>query len=60
MMKLYKLFMEKDAVLLEINPLTEGADGKIYCSLFRLHPIVLRQQMSSLPSRYGLQDQYRR
>ncbi|UJR15572.1 hypothetical protein I4U23_002510 [Adineta vaga] len=31
MMKLYKLFIEKDIILLEINPLTEGADGKIYC-----------------------------
>jgi succinyl-CoA synthetase beta subunit len=30
-MKLYKLFVTKDVVLLEINPLTEGADGKIYC-----------------------------
>lgn len=36
--------MEKDAVLLEINPFTEGADGKIYCSLFRLHPIALRHE----------------
>ena len=40
MLKLYKLFMERDAVLLEINPLTEGADGKIYCALFRLTPVV--------------------
>ncbi|CAF1058071.1 unnamed protein product [Adineta steineri] len=31
MMKLYNLFVTKDIVLLEINPLTEGADGKIYC-----------------------------
>ncbi|CAF1086427.1 unnamed protein product [Rotaria sordida] len=31
MMKLYNLFITKDIVLLEINPLTEGADGKIYC-----------------------------
>ncbi|CAF1249189.1 unnamed protein product [Didymodactylos carnosus] len=31
MLKLYDLFMKKDIVLLEINPLTEGADGKIYC-----------------------------
>ena len=31
MLKLYQIFMEKDGVLLEINPLTEGADGKIYC-----------------------------
>jgi succinyl-CoA synthetase beta subunit len=30
-MKLYNLFMTKDIVLLEINPLTEAADGKIYC-----------------------------
>ncbi|CAF1613508.1 unnamed protein product [Adineta ricciae] len=30
-MKLYKLFITKDIVLLEVNPLTEGADGKIYC-----------------------------
>jgi succinyl-CoA synthetase beta subunit len=34
MMKLYNLFITKDIVLLEINPLTEGADGKIYCSYF--------------------------
>jgi succinyl-CoA synthetase beta subunit len=32
MIKLYNLFITKDIVLLEINPLTEGADGKIYCS----------------------------
>jgi len=31
MMKLYQVFKENDGVLLEINPLTEGADGKIYC-----------------------------
>ncbi|CAF4838503.1 unnamed protein product [Rotaria magnacalcarata] len=31
MMKLYDLFMKKDIILLEINPLTEAADGKIYC-----------------------------
>lgn len=31
MLKLYDLFIKKDIVLLEINPLTEGADGKIYC-----------------------------
>ncbi|CAF0798664.1 unnamed protein product [Rotaria sp. Silwood1] len=31
MMKLYNLFITKDIVLLEINPLTEGSDGKIYC-----------------------------
>ena len=31
MVKLYKLFVEKDIVLLEINPFTEGADGNIYC-----------------------------
>ncbi|CAF1116656.1 unnamed protein product [Didymodactylos carnosus] len=31
LLKLYDLFMKKDIVLLEINPLTEGADGKIYC-----------------------------
>ncbi|CAF3584624.1 unnamed protein product [Rotaria socialis] len=31
MMKLYDLFMKKDIVLLEVNPLTEAADGKIYC-----------------------------
>ncbi|CAF4327973.1 unnamed protein product, partial [Rotaria magnacalcarata] len=30
MMKLYDLFMKKDIILLEINPLTEAADGKIY------------------------------
>ncbi|CAF5058737.1 unnamed protein product, partial [Rotaria magnacalcarata] len=30
MMKLYNLFIAKDIVLLEINPLTEAADGKIY------------------------------
>ena len=35
-MKLYHLFVTKDIVLLEINPLTEGADGKIYCSFDRL------------------------
>ncbi|CAF4419606.1 unnamed protein product, partial [Adineta steineri] len=29
--KLYNLFMKKDIVLLEINPFTEAADGKIYC-----------------------------
>lgn len=33
MVKLYKLFVEKDIVLLEINPFTEGADGNIYCML---------------------------
>jgi succinyl-CoA synthetase beta subunit len=32
MMKLYKVFVSKDIVLLEVNPLTEGADGKIYCA----------------------------
>jgi succinyl-CoA synthetase beta subunit len=31
MMKLYHLFITKDIVLLEVNPLTVGADGKIYC-----------------------------
>lgn len=31
MIRLYNLFIEKDIVLLEINPLTEGADGNIYC-----------------------------
>ncbi len=30
-MKLYNLFITKDIVLLEINPLTEAADGKVYC-----------------------------
>jgi len=33
MIKLYDLFVKKDIVLLEINPLTEGADGKVYCKL---------------------------
>lgn len=32
MLKLYDLFVSKDIVLLEINPLTEGADGNIYCT----------------------------
>jgi len=27
MMKLYKLFMEKDATLIEINPMAEDVDG---------------------------------
>lgn len=31
MLKLYDLFIKKDIVMLEINPLTEAADGKIYC-----------------------------
>jgi succinyl-CoA synthetase beta subunit len=35
MMKLYKLFIAKDIVLLEINPLTEAADGKIYCLYYK-------------------------
>jgi succinyl-CoA synthetase beta subunit len=34
MMKLYNLFVTKDIVLLEINPLTEAADGKVYCRFF--------------------------
>jgi succinyl-CoA synthetase beta subunit len=34
MIKLYNLFITKDIVLLEINPLTEAADGKVYCSYF--------------------------
>jgi succinyl-CoA synthetase beta subunit len=36
MIKLYHLFMKKDIVLLEINPLTEAADGKVYCKLISL------------------------
>ncbi|CAF1517831.1 unnamed protein product [Rotaria sordida] len=31
MLKLYNLFITHDIVLLEINPLTEAADGKVYC-----------------------------
>ncbi|XP_064638134.1 succinate--CoA ligase [ADP-forming] subunit beta, mitochondrial-like [Lineus longissimus] len=31
MMKLYNLFMDKDGTLLEINPMTEGTDGEVYC-----------------------------
>jgi succinyl-CoA synthetase beta subunit len=28
--------MAKDIILLEINPLTEAADGKVYCKLISL------------------------
>ena len=31
MQKLYKLFREKDCILLEINPLSETTDGQIIC-----------------------------
>ncbi len=43
MMKLYHLFVTKDIVLLEINPLTEAADGKVYCSYFplKLHRMII-------------------
>lgn len=29
--KLYKLFWEKDATLVEINPMAEDSEGKVYC-----------------------------
>lgn len=29
--KLYKLFLQKDASMVEINPLAEDADGTVYC-----------------------------
>ncbi|KAI3389193.1 hypothetical protein SNEBB_010301 [Seison nebaliae] len=29
--KLYNIFVKKDCVLLEVNPLAEGNDGKVYC-----------------------------
>jgi len=31
MLKLYKLFREKDCILLEINPLSETTDGQVVC-----------------------------
>lgn len=31
MQKLYKLFIDTDATLVEINPLAETPDGKVYC-----------------------------
>ncbi|KAJ3615913.1 hypothetical protein Zmor_012211, partial [Zophobas morio] len=30
-LRLYKLFIEKDCTLLEINPIAEDHDGKVYC-----------------------------
>jgi len=29
--RLYQIFMEKDATLIEINPMAEDASGKVYC-----------------------------
>ena len=54
-MKLYKLFITKDIVLLEVNPLTEAADGKIYCKQL---PSFIHHK-NDVYSRYGLQDQCR-
>ena len=31
MLKLYKLFQERDCILLEINPLSETTDGEVIC-----------------------------
>jgi succinyl-CoA synthetase beta subunit len=52
MMKLYQLFVSKDIVLLEINPLTEGADGKIYCTL--IYKFVLFFLIDSLSCYAGM------
>lgn len=30
-MKIYKLFIEKDSSMIEINPLAELSDGKVMC-----------------------------
>ena len=56
MLKLYDLFIKKDIILLEINPLTEAADGKIYCLYFKNDFFA---QTNSDLFRYGLQDQCR-
>lgn len=38
--KLYKLFLETDATLVEINPLAETPDGDVYVSIDTLCYIV--------------------
>jgi len=56
MLKLYDLFIKKDIVLLEINPLTEGADGKVYCKYISL---ISQKKRIYLMNRYGLQNKCR-
>lgn len=37
MANLYKLFMEKDSTLVEINPLVETHDGRVLCADAKLN-----------------------